>query len=110
MEFHKQSKKHEADHALRAELEFKALARRNKRLGQWLAKEMGLIDAAADAYVTDVIHSDMEKPGDDDVVAKVMADVAAKGLKLTESDIRAKMDELLATTRAEIRAEAEKKR
>lgn len=103
----KGSKKHESNSVLQAELEFKARARCNKRLGQWLAKEMGLDGVEVNDYVADVIHSDMEKPGDDDVLEKVMADVSAKMLKLTEKDVRTKMGEFLRVARAEIRDEAE---
>ena len=49
------------------ELEFKAGARRNKLLGQWAAGLMGLEGDAVDAYARQVIESDFEETGDDDV-------------------------------------------
>jgi hypothetical protein len=42
--------------------------------------------------------------GDDSVVRKVMADLAAKGGTATETDVRAKMDELLAVAAAQVKA------
>ena len=50
------------------EATFKATARRNKLLGLWVAKELGLSGAAAEDYAKSVVVADMEKPGDDDVV------------------------------------------
>ena len=43
------------------EANFKATARRNKLLGLWIAKEMGLTGDAAEAYAKSVVVADMEK-------------------------------------------------
>jgi hypothetical protein len=45
------------------ELRFRVIARRNRLLGQWAAKLMGLSDAEADAYAKDVIRADFEEAG-----------------------------------------------
>lgn len=76
------------------ELKFKAYARRNKLLGLWAAAELGKTDADADAYAKEVVLADFEEAGDDDVVRKVVRDLAAKGV--SEQAVRAKMTELLA--------------
>ena len=81
---------------------FKINARRNKLLGLWIAKELGLSGDAAEAYAKSVVVADMEKPGDDDVLQKVLADVKAKNLPITEHRIRAEMDSLLAEARKQI--------
>ncbi len=98
-------KHHELDHALRAELEFKAMARRNRRLGHWLAEQIGLQGEAADAYAREVVHADLEKPGDDDLIHKVMRDVQSHNLGLSEQAVRMKMEELLRAARGEIQTE-----
>ena len=77
------------------ELKFKAEARRNRLLGGWAAKELGLSGDEADAYVKAVIKSDLEKPGDDDVFQKVRKDFDAKGVKQSDAQLRAAMDKLL---------------
>lgn len=75
-----------------AEMAFKAVARRNKLLGHWAAGLMGKTGAEADAYALEVVKSDFEEAGHEDVVRKVAADLAGKA----DADaIRAKMDELL---------------
>ena len=85
-----------------AELRFKAEARRNKMLGVWAAGLLGKADAAA--YAAEVVEADFEESGDDDVVRKVMADFQAANVAMSESDLRAKMQELLAKAVEEIQA------
>ena len=76
------------------ELKFKAMARRNKLLGLWAAGELGKSGDDADAYAKEVVLADFEEAGDDDVLRKVVKDLAGKGV--TEQQVRAKMNEMLA--------------
>lgn len=85
------------------ELRFKAEARRNKLLGQWVGGLLGKADV--DAYAKEVIVSDLEEAGDEDVLRKVSADLKAGGVAVTEEEIRAKMRELLAVAAEQIQAE-----
>ena len=85
-----------------SELEFKAIARRNKLLGLWAAGLMGLENA--DDYAKVKHKADFEQPGDDDVLRKVFTDLSGAGLSATESEIRRKMEELLAVAREQINA------
>jgi hypothetical protein len=79
------------------ELRFKATARRNKLLGQWAAEKLGLTGADADAYAKDVVMSDFEEAGEDDVFRKVRRDFDAKTVAVSDQDIRVAMNELMAT-------------
>jgi hypothetical protein len=84
------------------ELRFKANARRNKLLGLWAAAQVGRTDA--DAYAKEVVLSDFEEAGDDDVLRKVKSDFDAKGVKITDQELRAKMTELMVDAVAQIQA------
>ena len=86
-----------------AEMQFKADARRNKLLGLWAAKMMGKSEDDANAYVKEVIKSDFEEAGHGDVVRKVAGDL---GDKSNPDEIRTKMDEFLATAKAQLMAES----
>jgi hypothetical protein len=86
------------------ELRFKAMARRNKLLGMWAAEKLGMSGADADAYAKEVVMSDFEAPGDDDVFQKVRKDFDAKGVAQSDHQIRRTMDELLEQAVAQIRA------
>lgn len=79
------------------ELRFKATARRNKLLGLWAAEKLGKSGADAEAYAKEVVMSDFEEAGDDDVFRKVKADFDAAGVAQSEHQIRRTMDELMAT-------------
>lgn len=83
------------------ELKFKATARRNKLLGLWAAAELGKTADEAVAYSKEVVAADFDEPGDDDVVRKVVTDLAGKA---TEEQVRAKMQELLAEAVKQIQA------
>lgn len=86
------------------ELRFKATVRRNKLLGGWAAEKLGMSGADADAYAKEVVASDFEEAGDDDVVRKLVADFKAKGVDQTEQQIRAAMSDLMVTAIAQIEA------
>ncbi len=73
------------------ELLFKATARRNKLLGLWAAKKMGLVGEAADAYAKEVVLADFEEAGEEDVYRKVKGDLDAKGLDVSEHRVRKAM-------------------
>lgn len=82
------------------EKKFKIVARRNKLLGLWAAELLGKADA--DAYAKEVVASDFEEAGDDDVVRKVQGDLTAGGVSKSAEEIRAKMSELLAVAADQI--------
>ena len=86
-----------------AEMQFKAEARRNKLLGLWAAELMGKSADDAQAYAREVIASDFEEAGDEDVFRKVSGDL---GDKADEATVRAKMTELMTVAKAQILDEA----
>lgn len=86
------------------ELRFKANARRNKLLGLWAAEKMGLSGPAADAYAKEVVVSDFEESGDDDVLRKVRKDFDAKGVAQSDQDVRKAMGDLMALAIDQIKA------
>lgn len=87
------------------ELTFKAEARRNKLLGLWAAELLGLSGADAQAYAAEVVQSDFEEPGDDDVLRKVLGDLQAKNVDKSEHQVRRAMDDLMVTAREQIMSE-----
>jgi hypothetical protein len=102
--FDKRQEGFEKKFALDEEQKFKAFARRNKLLGLWVADKLGIAGDSANAYAKEVVAADFEQPGDNDVVHKVMRDLAAKGVALTEQELRARMDTLLAEAVAQVKA------
>ena len=87
------------------DLQFRVTNRRNKLLGLWLAEQLGKSGAEAEAYAKDVVLADFDKPGDDDVIAKVMADIKARGLALDEAQVRRQMEKLLSSAKEQVMKE-----
>lgn len=96
----------ERKYALDEEQKFKAMNRRNKLLGLWAAEAMGMSGDAAAAYAKDVVAADFEEAGDGDVLRKVLGDLTAHGAAITESQLRGKMDALVAEAVAQVKAGA----
>jgi hypothetical protein len=69
------------------EMKFRIIARRNRLLGQWAARQMGLTEAEAESYAKDVVRADFEEAGDNDVIRKVLGDLTAAGIDCDESSI-----------------------
>ncbi len=102
--FEQREQSFEKKYAIDEEQRFKAEARRNRLLGLWIAEKLGLNGEAAAAYAKEVVAADMEQAGDADVTGKVTADLAAHGVTLTQPQIRAKMDELMAQAVMQVKA------
>ena len=102
--FDNREKGFEAKYSVDQELEFKVIARRNRLLGAWAAEQMGLSGEAVDSYAKEVVAADFERPGDSDVVEKVLKDFADKGIDLDEAGLRKKMNELSAVAREQLTA------
>ncbi len=87
------------------ELRFKATARRNKLLGLWAAEKLGLSGDEAEAYAKEVVKSDFEEPGDEDVFRKVRGDMDAKNVEVSDHQIRREMEQLLSVAMQQISKE-----
>ena len=94
-------KKYEHDQ----DLKFKVNARRNKLLGLWAAGLLGKTGADAEAYAKDVVLADYEKPGDSDVIEKLVKDLAAAGKPMEDHSIRKQAERLAEAAKEQIMKE-----
>lgn len=94
--FDKRREGMEGKFALDEEQKFKATVRRNKMVGQWAAERLGLAGAAAEDYAASVVKADFQEPGDGDIIRKLNADFAAKGVAVSDDQIRAELDARMA--------------
>lgn len=78
------------------ELKFKAEARRNKMLGEWAAGLLGITGEGVEDYIKAVRKADLAEKGDEDVFRKIRSDFDAKGVSVSDAEIRAKMSDFLA--------------
>ncbi|MSO70019.1 MAG: DUF1476 domain-containing protein [Alphaproteobacteria bacterium] len=103
--FDKRQKDEETKYKRDEEFKFKINARRNKLLGLWAAEQMGIKGGDAEAYAKQVVASDFERPGDADVVEKVLKDLSDKGVPMDEHRLRKEMTRLLDVAREQLMAE-----
>lgn len=83
----------ETKYARDEEMQFRVTARRNRLLGQWAAKKMGLTAEETDAYAKAVVQADFEEAGDEDVIRKLVSDLNAAGVEIDEATVRLAIDE-----------------
>ncbi len=70
------------------EMKFRITARRNRLLGEWAARQMGLSEVETESYAKDVVRSDFEEAGDHDVIRKVLGHLPAAGVDMDEDKVR----------------------
>ena len=82
------------------EAEFKINAKKNKFLATWVANILKLNEEQKKIYIAEVIKSDFQEAGDEDVFKKIKKDLEGKNIQ--DSEIRQKMSEFLEAAKKEI--------
>ena len=77
------------------QLDFNVEARCSKLFGLWVAKQLGLEGANANTYAIEVVDSNLEEPGFEDVLRKVRADLDEKNVEISEHLLRCELDKAL---------------
>lgn len=104
-DFNDRERAEEAKYAFDEETAFKIAARRNRLLGEWAADLMNLTIEETDAYKKAVVQADFEEAGDEDVIRKLLGDLTAANCDVSESDIRAKLEECAVEARRQFMAD-----
>jgi hypothetical protein len=78
----------ETKYARDEEMQFRIIARRNRLLGEWAARLMGLTQVEGESYAKDVVRADFEEAGDEDVIRKLLGDLTSAGVDCDEAKIR----------------------
>ena len=92
----------ETKYAHDEELRFRVIARRNRLLGEWAARLMGLSDEETQGYAKDVVRADFEEAGDEDVIRKVLGDLTAAGVECDDAKIREALEHKSVEARRQI--------
>ncbi|HLH93649.1 MAG TPA: DUF1476 domain-containing protein [Xanthobacteraceae bacterium] len=85
------------------ELKFKATVRRDRLLGLWAAEKLGLSGAAAESYAQEIVVADVEATASHDMFGRIRKDFDAKGVKISDHQIRRTMEELMAKAVNEVK-------
>ena len=89
--FDDRQKGFEAKYQHDQEAQFKIRAIRNKLVGEWAASLIKPKDE--EIYVKEVRLSNLEKPGDDDLIDKLLNDFELKNLGIEKQEIIKKIEE-----------------
>ena len=89
--FNEREKGFEAKYQHDQEAQFKIRAIRNKLVGEWAASLIKPDNE--EIYVKEVRVSDLEKPGDDDIIDKLLSDLESNNLGIAREEIIKKIEE-----------------
>lgn len=89
--FDEREKGYEAKFKLDEEMKFKALSRGNKMLAEWLGAKFGMTAAEQQVYGKELAMADLDKPGHDDLLDKVMKDAEKRKIQISRPDVEREM-------------------
>lgn len=86
-------------------LDFAVEARCSKLFGLWVAEQIGLGSADADTYAMEVVESNLEEPGFEDVLRKVNKDLDDKNIEISDHVLRTQLNSALEEAKRQLAAE-----
>jgi hypothetical protein len=103
--FDEREKAFEAQYRHDEEIAFKANARCAHLFGLWVAMRLGLTGADAEAYSQSVREADLRRPNHLEMLRKAAADLTAKGIKVSDSELSGRREILLEDAKKQILGE-----
>lgn len=89
--FNDREKGFERKYQLDQDQAFKVQSRRDKLFGLWVAAQLGKSAAGAETYAKEVMSSNFERPGDEDMLDKVRDDLRAAGKNVDEKTLSSEL-------------------
>lgn len=86
-------------------LQYRAVARRNMLMGLWVAEQLGLKGEEAQHYARVIVQTDLKMPGDEDVLARIRADLEAAGIEISDHRLHKRLHEFFAEAKHQIMTE-----
>ena len=93
--FDEREKSFEKKFQMDEELQFKIAARSNKYLGEWVSSKLGKNEDEKKTYIQEIIKSDLQEAGQEDVFRKIKKDFQAASISIQETEIRDQMEKAL---------------
>ena len=93
--FDEREKSFERKFQMDEELQFKIAARSNKYLGVWASSMLGKNEEEKKNYIQEIIRSDLEEAGQEDVFRKIKKDFQKDSFTIEDSEIRDQMEKAL---------------
>ena len=90
--FEEREKSFEKKFQMDEELQFKIAARSNKYLGEWASSMLGKNEEDKKNYIQEIIRSDLEEAGQEDVFRKIKKDFQKASMSIDDKEIRNAME------------------
>ena len=87
------------------QLGFELEAKCSKFFGLWAAGELGLEGGDAETYAKEVVASNLDEPGFDDILRKVRDDFFQKGIEISDHLMHRHLEEALEKARQAMESE-----
>lgn len=100
--FKERGKGEEDFFALQQEHQFKVIARRNQKIGEWAADILGIAESQRPEYIKSVKLADLEEVGDQDVIRKLKKDFDDANKDVSEDEIIEKLGVFFGESRKEV--------
>ena len=101
--FDEREKSFEKRFQMDEELQFKIAARSNKYLGEWASSMLGKNEEEKTNYIQEIIRSDLEEAGQEDVFRKIKKDFQAASISVEENEIRDQMEKALLSAKVDFK-------
>ena len=101
--FDERGKSFEKKFQMDEELQFKIAARSNKYLGEWASSMLGKNEEDKKNYIQEIIRSDLEEAGHEDVFRKIKKDFQAASISVEETEIRNQMEKALSRAKEDFK-------
>ena len=101
--FNEREKSFEKKFQMDEELQFRIAARSNKYLGVWAGSMLGKNEEEKKNYIQEIIKSDLEEAGQEDVFRKIKKDFQAASISIEETEIRNQMEKALSRAKEDFK-------
>ena len=101
--FDEREKSFEKKFQMDEELQFKIAARSNKYLGEWASSMLGKNEEETKNYIQEIIKSDLEEAGQEDVFRKIKKDFQAASISIEETEIRNQIEKALSRAKEDFK-------
>ena len=101
--FGEREKSFEKKFQIDEELQFRIAAKSNRYLGEWVSLKLGKNEDETKNYIQEVIKSDLQEQGVEDVYRKIKKDFQAASISIEEAEIRDQMEKALSRAKEDFK-------
>ena len=101
--FDEREKSFEKKFQMDEELQFKIGARSKKYLGEWAGLQLGKKEEEKKNYIQEIIKSDLEESGTEDVFRKIKSDFQKASIHIEDLEIRNQMEKALSRAKEDFK-------